>query len=270
MIKQMFFIFYKNSMAEEDTQMKKIICYGIGNALMRRKLNILLSSKYEIIGYTDTFFKEDFLQGEKYIAPEHIGKYEYDYVVILAEKESSQMAIKENLRNLGVSEEKMIIPIYLYQDNLCFVPDLVKIKKAELDNRVDGVICGLSYSLYGIDEKKLHGSWVNFSWHSMDLYYNSRFLKMALPKAEVSRVLFCIPYYYFNYDISLAESQYKSGQIYACRGFNDWHNAANASAGVKNYLVNEEFFGDKLWSILGGALEFLYQRGRVCRYCRKV
>ena len=46
---------------------ERIICFGVSNIRLRRNLLLYLSGKYEIIGYTDSYLKEDILQGENFV-----------------------------------------------------------------------------------------------------------------------------------------------------------------------------------------------------------
>lgn len=60
--------------------------------------------------------------------------------------------------------------------------------------------------------------------------------------------MFVMPYYWFNYDMSMSEYQFESGQIFAFRGFQDFHNAVKTdSLLINDYLVSFELFGEKLW-----------------------
>lgn len=77
--------------------MKKIICYGTNNRKLRRRVNNYLSDEFKIIGYSDSFNIEDNLQGECFIAPFEISKYEYDYILILSGDSRRQQEIKQTL-----------------------------------------------------------------------------------------------------------------------------------------------------------------------------
>ena len=47
--------------------LKRIICYGVNNIKLRSNILSYLSEKYEIIGFCDSFYEEDILQGELFI-----------------------------------------------------------------------------------------------------------------------------------------------------------------------------------------------------------
>lgn len=59
--------------------------------------------------------------------------------------------------------------------------------------------------------------------------------------------LMVFPHYYLNYDMSKSIYQFSFGQIFACRGFRDWHNAkASLNKNINEYLISKEMFGKKL------------------------
>ena len=234
--------------------MGRVLVWGIGNEVLRRRLSVLLAEEWEIIGYTDTYIQEDYLQGERYIPIGEILNENWDYLIVLSDKEQVQKEIQEKVNKLsggGGKNKRVVLPVYLYQKNLWYAPDIFQSKLQEFSSQyTTGLICGLSYSLYGIDESELPGINLNFSWHGMDLYYISKFLKKVLVDSKVQKLILVIPYYYFNYDMSSSLYQFKSGQIHACRGARDWHNAEEATDEIYNYQINERLFGTRLWEIL--------------------
>ena len=120
--------------------------------------------------------------------------------------------------------------------------------------KFDTVICGLSYSMCGIERSKLRTRAIDYSWHGLDLYYN--YLSL-LEKYDYKYVLMVFPYYYLNYDMSLSEYQFETGQIYACRGFLDWHNAEKSESKViYDHLVCNKLFGKKYWQYANWKKEY--------------
>lgn len=45
---------YVRSIHIKETIMKTIVCYGVKNIKLRRRLQSYLSNEYEVIGFTDT------------------------------------------------------------------------------------------------------------------------------------------------------------------------------------------------------------------------
>lgn len=233
--------------------MKKVIIYGIRNAKLRFKVINYLSDDFEVLGVSDSFLDKDILQKETYIKPCNIKLYEFDYVLILAEKEKTQKEIKNKFIRLSISEEKIIVPRLLLQENLNFIPDLKKEIIDKLKNNIayNTTVMGLSYSLRGIDFDKILLKCLDFSWHGLDLYYNYKLLELLLSKKnaeDIENFFLVFPFYYLNYDMSKSLYQFSSGQIFACRGFQDWHNAKTVlDTNIKEYLICQEMFGEKFW-----------------------
>lgn len=170
--------------------------------------------------------------------------------MILSEKEKNQEEIRDKLIKL-CNKDSIIVPRLLLLRNADFIPDL----KDEIINKIkkksyEAAVMGLSYSLRGIDFERLCLKSIDFSWHGLDLYYNYKQLELLLDKSELNIQTFIMmfPYYYLNYDMSSSLYQFSTGQIFACRGFQDWHNARFVSnSSIQEYLISEEIFGEKFW-----------------------
>lgn len=229
---------------------RKIICYGIKNRELRRKVNLYLSDDYEIIGYSDSFLSEDILQGEYFIKPEEIPKVSFDKILILVQSDLVQEEIRKKLINMGIDSSKIMIPRLLFNNEALYVPNLKNEILKKFNKDIKGIICGLSYSLIGINVDMLRENTIDFSWHGLDLYYNYLQVKffVELYENKLDYALLVFPYYYFNYDMSVSLYQFESAQIMACHGFGDWHNSINSSEEkIKDYLNCFELFGDKFW-----------------------
>lgn len=94
---------------------------------------------------------------------------------------------------------------------------------------------------------------MDFSRHGLDLYYNYKFLEHLLGMKNSKSMdifLMVFPHYYLNYDMSKSIYQFSFGQIFACRGFRDWHNAkASLNKNINEYLISKEMFG-KNWEYM--------------------
>ena len=133
---------------------KEIICYGVANCKLRRNLSLYLSDDFEVIGFCDSFFTEDILQGKRFFRIDELKEIKFDYIIVMTERDTVQKEIKQNLLKLGISEKKIVFPIYLYQENILYSPDLYRWNIKKLNSiQVEALICGLSYSLVGINEK---------------------------------------------------------------------------------------------------------------------
>lgn len=104
--------------------MKKIILYGIGNRKLRQKTVSYLADDYEIIGVTDSFAEEDYLQGFVYYGINEIKQMDFDYILVMTEKADSQLEIINTLSEAGIDKSQIIVPYLFLHDGFEFIPDL--------------------------------------------------------------------------------------------------------------------------------------------------
>lgn len=92
---------------------------------------------------------------------------------------------------------------------------------------VDTVISGLSYGLYGIDQRLLNNA-VNLSMHSQDLYYCIEGIISGFEKnRNIKKVVLIVGYYFFFSDLSLTRNMSELSRLtYTYMPlFNDTHNS---------------------------------------------
>lgn len=191
---------------------KKIIIYGISprHYKRRRHIEMFLSDKYEILGYSDGHYNNDLLDisdllsNKPFFKPEAICEQQVDFVLMNAESNRSHQSIRRNLVALGVPPEKIIRPMmFLEKDE--YPVDLIQAIKDQY-NKERGLVFGMSYSATGIIEKGLRFPFYNCSWSSLDIYYNFRIYEYMLSNriiTDVTTALWVFPYYYFDYDLSM-------------------------------------------------------------------
>ncbi len=230
-----------------DIAVKRLILYGVRHVELRRNVEYFLDNSYEIVGYSDSYYTTDVLDGKRFISPKMLSHMEFDYIIPLSFKETVLSEMKTDLIGQGIPTEKIVYPvIFLSQGKETMQPDLVRDAKAQYRGE-EGLIFGLSYSLRGIFEKRLKPAFYDCSWHGLDLYYNYRMFQYMCREGLLSRVktaLLVFPYYYFDYDMSRSMYHYREGQMFALRGLNDWHNYRKLP-GVSDYVVNYQMFGRK-------------------------
>lgn len=228
--------------------MKRVILYGVRHVELRRDIEYFLDDGYEIIGYSDTYYTSDVLDGKRFIPPEELSNTEFDYIMPLSFKETTLEGMRSNLTGQGVSPEKIILPkMFLQQGKEKMHPDLIRDIEARYQGE-EGLIFGLSYSTRGIIGRCLRPAFYDCSWHGLDLYYNYRIFQYMCRRGLLSKVkiaLLVFPYYYFNYDMSKSMYQYREGQIFAMRGLDDWHNYRQIP-GASDYVANYRMFGRKI------------------------
>lgn len=109
---------YVRSIHIKETIMKTIVCYGVKNIKLRRRLQTCLSNEYEVIGFTDTYCNEDCVQGESFIPIDKLMHICVDYILIIAENKKTQEEISNILLDHGILADKIVIPYYLFQENI--------------------------------------------------------------------------------------------------------------------------------------------------------
>lgn len=228
--------------------MKKIILYGVTSVELRRNIEFFLDRDWEIVGYSDTHYREDVLDGKPFFAPEELCHCEFDCVIPLSFQREVLEAMCRHLLVHGVPREKIIYPVVFLHRNAekCQLDLIADIQ--ERDHREEGLVFGLSYSLRGICADLLAGGYYDCSWSSLDLYYNYQLFQYMAERgllATVRSVLLCFPYYYFDYDMSRFLHLYENGHIFAVRQLDDWHHFREVP-GAADYVENYRMFGQRL------------------------
>ncbi len=238
---------------ENEVLKTKVVLYGIGNKSIRCQVYQFLSSNVEILGISDSKYKSDYLQGERYIEPEKIHTLDYDYILILSQDESHQEDIINSLSNLFCDRKKVIVPRLLLNPSYAFQPDLKKRIDSYKWREEKVVALGMSYSIRGIDFNEFPFDCIDLSWHANDLYFNYMALKELIKRnkkqyKKIKAGFLVFPYYIFNHDISMERANYISGCMLANRGFGTFHNGEKSTdACIRDYIVSDALFGKKYW-----------------------
>lgn len=80
---------------------KKVIVYGLGNALKAQKY--FIKTQFSIVGYSDTSYHSE----EGYIKPEEIAGKEFDYIYVTSTRYFSEIRTKL-VEECKISEDKII------------------------------------------------------------------------------------------------------------------------------------------------------------------
>lgn len=230
-------------------RMKKIILYGVRHIELRRNIEFFLDDGYEIIGYSDTWYESDVIDGKRFIPPQQLCDESFDYIVPLSFKESVLADMCNALQKNGVPGEKIIKPLmFIHQSAEKMQLDLVK----DIDEHYQeepNLIYGLSYSLRGIHKDALKFPTYDCSWHSLDLYYNFKLFTYMRRQGRLPRqggkALLVFPYYIFDYDFSRTAYNYKVGTCFSLWRLDDWHHFQQAPDGA-DYVANYRMFGRKV------------------------
>lgn len=238
--------------------MKKVIIYGISFLESRLKIEGMLDDCAEIIGYMDSFWDKYGAARNEFeylpvIALKDLKRITYDYIVINAIRNSHIEEITQTLTEHG-AQEKKIIPFYWFSFiGLCSPID----KYLKLpDKSFEGILMGMSYAKDGFYPMYFDRKFFNFSARGMDLHYHYHTLKRVFaymeghPKLyeELKYIVFELPYYIFNYDVSKEASllKYRMSQISST---GSWHHALEPEEGKTlraQWEAYIELFGKKL------------------------
>lgn len=225
--------------------MKKVIIYGVRNVEMRRNISYFMDDEYEIIGCTDTNCDSDVLDGGTFIKFEDLPQQEFDFILLASFPEPTLETMRNRLLEKGIPAEKIVKPtMFLQQNAEKRQTDLIANADREYHG-AEGLIFGLSYSLWGIRKKKLCIPFYDCSWHGLDLYYNYHIFNYIRRGRFGAPALLVFPYYYFNYDMSRSLYQYRMGHTFAVWRLDDWHNCA-LQEGTNDYIANYRMFGEKV------------------------
>lgn len=233
-----------------DSQKKKVIFYGINR--FQNKLENLISSDYEIIGYSDFDKKYEQISCYEYkpfYNSENILKAGFDYIVICnSNKKESEKALV-NLRNLGIEDDKIVQTYCLSWNERMFrttFDDFININR-----KFDGLVFGMSYSRFAFLTHYFDKSFFKFSLGGVDLYTDKKWLGYLLENhkellTSVKYVVLDLPYYIFNWDIT-STSQIFYRMAYFDK-FDDYRKFGESPAGQKyitNYRTLEKMFAER-------------------------
>lgn len=244
--------------------MVKVIVYGIYGIDMRRKIESFIDDDYCIVGYSDSYLELDILDGKPFIKKEDLCSEEFDFIVLAIKDIEKCKIVCEDLQKLGVEKNRIIIPHILINNRYMYQKDIVNYIDTSLDENTEIFIFGLSYSLRGILKSSLKRLCFDFSWHGLDMYYNMKLFEYASIKKRINltAAILVLPYYFFNYDMSLSKWQYTSGQILSVSQLHDFHNANEADDDIRNYLESIKMFSKKYLDYYS-ASENIYDRSRI-------
>lgn len=223
---------------------KKIILYGVRSNRLFIEKN--LSRNYEIVGYTDSDSRYDELEEYDYKVFYQVKKLKYaefDYVLIVPQKDNAMNEIFDVLIQNEVDIEKII-----------------KVGDFELDFRnplkefynlhrcFDGIVLGMSHAYSGFLTHYFSEKFFKFAAPSMDLYFHLHILKKIFSSdlsGKIKYIVFELPYYIFNYDLSKCKKIAKIRMNYMDI-FNDYHHYGENDDEMRNirfYKVLKDMFG---------------------------
>jgi DltD C-terminal region. len=224
--------------------MVNILLFGVGSGI-NKVIEAINFSTVNILAFVDNHPKKvgRIFNEKKIISIKDIKEYEYDYIIISS---SFFYDIISQLEELGIKNDK-IYPFYQYyicnyfSDN--FEYKLYKFLNSNIE--YETIITGISYHLYGIDEKIIKNKAFNFALGSQDLYFDFNIVKYLFcnyPEKgkNIKNVIIGLSYYSFEYDLSKSHLAERIFRYYSV--FQDFHNLKDKSKYSKFKYLSENVF----------------------------
>lgn len=147
----------------------------------------------------------------------------FEYLIIMTRDEKKSKAAMKWFCSRGVEKEKIL-------EYVCFEKDprispVERFWSGMSEQKYDTLIFGMSHSYGGLIPELLHGNAYKFSAPSMDLYYHYRVLRDICENynlSKIKQVIFELPYYAFNYDLSMCKSTFRKRISYYSY-YSDYH-----------------------------------------------
>lgn len=163
----------------------------------------------------------------------------YDYIMLYTYDEIKSKSIKKLLINQGIENKKILEWCYYHLEPR--VSQIEKYQNIYKNIKWKNYIFGMSHSYGGIIEELWSDNTFKFSAPSMDLYYHYLVLKELDKNNElfnVERIIFELPYYIFNLDVSKCDKTFKK-RINYYYYYKDYHHYDETSEG-KEIIYNFE------------------------------
>ncbi|HAP20920.1 MAG TPA: hypothetical protein DCR27_06550, partial [Lachnospiraceae bacterium] len=184
----------------EEVDMK-ILIYGLGKEALLVKST--LKKEHIIVGFTDSIAKIKNYAGLHFYNRKELKKTDFDCIIIALGNRNVSDCIKDELVQEGIGAERIIDFRQLFARQ-----KVDKVMYKSKNERVDGIILGLSHALHGVNPTYLFGVWKNLATASEDLYYHYKVLKRCADYYPfvISDLQYAIidmyDYTVFNYDVS--------------------------------------------------------------------
>ncbi|MBN1044494.1 MULTISPECIES: hypothetical protein [unclassified Clostridium] len=217
----------------------KVILYGIGSGRLRAEKYKKITTN--IIGYSDSFFKEKYFNGKRFYTLNDLQNVRFDFIVICIGDLKIANNIVKQLIQSGIQPKKIV---NFYEEYKVYEELYVPKRKVDrvmkyTTKPLDGIILGLSHAAYGINPNYLEKSFYNLAVDSYDLYYNLEQLEYIIYNYpdRIKNMKYLIlnmhKYTYFNYDVSMSNFAVKFLKINGLE--ENSHNLINNT----NYSQNE-------------------------------
>ena len=189
----------------------RLVTYGTDEKL-RKRFTSELKKPYLIIRHIDAL--KDNLESI-------LADMQFDYVVLLNDKQESEHL--DNLKKV-VSREKILD----YADYICVDKWDARSIRTNMHGKYSGYFFGMSHSQSSLLTPMLDKPLIKLCDGSTDLFFHYKTLQYLAENDKhtfqsAQYFFFEMPYYYFNYDLSMSKKTIKS-KINLLGNYNDFHN----------------------------------------------
>ncbi|SHI41944.1 hypothetical protein SAMN02745163_00219 [Clostridium cavendishii DSM 21758] len=214
----------------------KVIIWGCGN-LAKLAFKSLEENKVSFLGFTSNNNK-DRENVHRYIDKKELSKIKFDYILIASQY---HVEIIEEIMKLGIDASKVINFFKIHNRNFKLINYL------NLKEEVDAVAIGMSYGECGINPEFLSFKLFNLALSSQDIYYDDKTLRYLIEKKKIRKVIFELPYYILNYDLSRTKNMDLCYTNYYYI-FNDLHSYDKVDFNLNEFLIYENIINEKVYN----------------------
>lgn len=175
----------------------------------------------------------------------------YDYIILYTYDEKKSKILKEQLTDNGVYKGKILK--YCYYQLEPRVSQVEKYYRCYKNVRWKNFIFGMSHSYGGIIEELWSDNTFKFSAPSMDLYYHYLVLKELDENNEldnIKKIIFDLPYYIFNLDVSKCNNIFKKriNYFYYYKDYHHYNETVEGKEIIYNFEKLSELTGNKFYA----------------------
>lgn len=235
-------------LTKEDGLKMKVIIYGIEYTKIRLQVEKELGNANEVVGYIIDESEgskgiQSLYEYRQIISIHQMNEYLYDVIILLAQDYDENNRKLNLLLNHNVERSKILEYYWfgIYGGGISFRNPLRDFYEL-YHLRFDTWIFGMSYAVRGIYVHYLNDMAYKFCSPGMDLHYHLSCIKDLIGNEVLkpSRIILELPYYIFNYDLSLTKKN-KVRMFSLYEDFDDWHNFGKQE-NDENYLFQYRMF----------------------------
>lgn len=228
--------------------MKKVIIYGVRGR--RRYIEEMLSSNYEVVGYSDSdslYQKLKWYEYKPFWTPCKLIDAEFDYILVSIADAIAAQQVKDRLICFGIERAKIVLASNMFLTEYDFYLPICDYLK--LIPNFDGLCMGMSLSRNAVLTHFLTKKFYKLSYYGADLHYQYKNMQLLMERslAHISSLKYLIlelPYFIFNWDLSQGTYTFAK-RIPLLEFFHDYHNMKFSGENldlIKEFQIVKDMF----------------------------